>query len=245
MNNRKFAFLRSGLFSLFLFFPISVFAGSLVLEYKFTSDNGSIVSDTSGNDLNGDIEGGGTWHFAAGVAGGGRGLKLNGIDNFILVSDNPIFDFNQYTVMAWVKLKPSPWDRQEVMEKAGAFWVNIRKDTRKVRAGGFFGGCRNGASYFILDSSRVVPENTWTHVAATYDGAILRIYINGVLSGKSPVLVPGGPVCVNTEPLAIGAKHRTIPPPEDAAFFNGGMDTVRIFDAALPGWKIKQEMLKN
>lgn len=244
MNNRKFFFLRSGLFFLFLFFPISVFSGSLVLEYKFTSDNASIASDTSGNDLNGDIEGGGTWHFAAGVAGGGRGLKLNGIDNFILVSDNPIFDFNQYTVMAWIKLKPSEWDRQEVMEKAGSFWVNIRKNTRKVRAGGFFGGCRNGASYFILDSNKVVPDNAWTHVAATYDGAILRIYINGVLSGKSPVLVPG-PVCVNTEPLAIGAKHRTIPPPEDAAFFNGGMDTVRIFDAALPGWKIKQEMLKN
>ena len=244
MNNRKFFFLRSGLFFLFLFFPISVFSGSLVLEYKFTSDNGSIASDTSGNDLNGDIEGGGTWHFAAGVAGGGRGLKLNGIDNFILVSDNPIFDFNQYTVMAWIKLKPSAWDRQEVMEKAGSFWVNIRKNTRKVRVGGFFGGCRNGASYFILDSNKVVPDNAWTHVAATYDGAILRIYINGVLSGKSPVLVPG-PVCVNTEPLAIGAKHRTIPPPEDAAFFNGGMDTVRIFDAALPGWRIKQEMLKN
>ena len=35
--------------------------------------------------------------------------------------------------------------------------------------------------------------------------------------------------------LVIGAKHRTIPPPEDAAFLNGGMDTMRIFDAALPG----------
>ena len=244
MNNKKFASLRSGLFFLFLFFPISVFAESLVLEYKFTSDNGLIVSDTSGNDLNGDIEGSGAWHFAAGV-GGGRGLKLNGIDNFILVSDNPIFDFNQYTVMAWIKFKPSTWDRQEVMEKAGSFWINIRKDTRKVRAGGFFGGCRNDASYFILDSSRAVLADTWTHVAATYDGAILRIYINGVLSGKSSVLVPGGPVCVNTEPLAIGAKHRTIPPPEDAAFLNGGMDTMRIFDAALPGWRIKREMLKN
>lgn len=243
MNNRKFASLRSGLFFFFLFFPIFVFAESLVLEYKFTSDNGSIASDTSGNDLNGDIEGGGTWHFLPGVAGG-RGLKLNGIDNFILVSDNPIFDFNQYTVMAWIKLKPSAWDRQELMEKAGAFWVNIRKDTRKVRAGGFFGECRNGASYFILDSNRVVPVDTWTHVAATYDGAVLRIYINGVLSGKSSVPV-GGPICVNTEPLAIGAKHRTISPPEDAAFFNGGMDTVRIFDAALPGWRIKKEMLKN
>ncbi|GKS69532.1 hypothetical protein W03_15360 [Nitrosomonas sp. PY1] len=243
MNNRKFVSLQSGLFFLFLFFPISVFAESLVLEYKFASDNGSIVSDTSGNDLNGDIEGGGAWHFATGISGG-RALKLNGIDNFVLVSDNPIFDFNHYTIMAWIKFKPSTWDRQELMEKAGSFWVNIREDTRKVRVGGFFGGCRNGASYFILDSSRTVPMDTWTHVAATYDGTILRIYINGVLAGKSPVLVPG-PVCVNTEPLAIGAKHRTIPPPEDAAFFKGGMDTVRIFDDALPGWRIKKEMLKN
>lgn len=225
---------------------ISLFAANLsfaadpVLEYKFSSDSGSFVSDTSGNDLHGHIEGSGTQHFAPGISG--RGLKLNGIDNFVLVPDNPIFDFNRYTLMAWVKYEQNQWDREEIMEKAGSFWVNIRKDTRKVRAGGFLEDAIV-PFYFKFDSNKIVPENEWTHVTVTYDSSTLRIYINGILAGKSLVPVPGS-VCVNTEPLSIGSKHRTISPPEDAAFFRGIMDSVRLFDVALPAWRIKQEMAK-
>lgn len=216
-------------------------AESLILEYKFTTDSGKVVVDSSGNEMDGTILGSGTYHFGTGFSG--RGLKLNGVDNHVLVPDNPIFDLHRYTLMAWVKFRPNKWDREEVMEKAGAFWMNIRQNTRRVRVGGFYGGCANDMYYFKLDSTQPVPINTWTHVAASYDGTTLRIFINGILSGKSAVPVPG-PVCVNIEPLSIGSKHRIISPPEDAAFFLGTMDSIRIFEGVLPAWRIKQEMQK-
>lgn len=227
---------------LILFSPIIATAEELILEYKFTSDSGTLVLDTSKNELNGQILGSSTNHFGVGFSG--KGLKLNGIDDFVLVADNPLFDLDQYTLMAWVKIKPNNWDREEVMEKAGAFWMNVRQSTRKVRVGGFFGGCKGAIFYYKYDSKGTVPLDTWTHVATSYDGSTLRIFINGVLSGKSSVPVPG-PVCINTEPLSIGSKHRTISPPEDAAFFLGKMDDVRIFSGALPAWRIKQEMFNN
>ncbi len=226
---------------LVLLTPLLAHAEALILEYKFSTDTGKSVTDTSGNELDGTIQGGGTNHFGSGFSG--RGLKLNGINNHVLVPDNPLFDVHQYTLMAWIKFKPNQWDREEVMEKAGAFWMNIRQNTRRVRVGGFYGGCGNNIYYHKFDSLGTVPLDTWTHVAVSYDGTTLRIYINGILSGKSTVPVPG-PVCVNTEPLSIGSKHRTISPPEDAAFFFGNMDSVRIFEGTLPAWRIKQEMLK-
>lgn len=224
-----------------LLIPSTVIAGELVLEYKFTADTGDLVHDTSGNGLAGVIQGSGANHFGAGFSG--RGLRLNGVDNYVLVEDNPIFDMGHYTLMAWIKFKPSQWDREEVMEKAGAFWMNVRQDTHKVRAGGFFSGCTDKTLSHLSDSDTSIAVDTWTHVASTYDGKILRIYINGVLAGKSAVPVPG-PVCANIEPLAIGSKHRIIPPEMFAAYFFGNMDSVRIFNVALPAWRIKQQMNK-
>lgn len=229
------------IFLIFLFAPMLASAEALVLEYTFTSDKGVFVTDTSGNGLDGTILGSGTKHFGSGFSG--RGLKLNGIDDYVLVPDDPLFDLDQYTLMAWVKFKPNLWDREEVIEKNGAFWMNIRQDTQRVRVGGFFGGCGDTMYYHKFDSTGIVPIDTWTHVAATYNGSLLKIYINGVLSGKSAVPVPG-PVCVNIEPLSVGAKHATLPPPKDVAYLFGKMDSIRIFDSALPGWRIKQEMIK-
>lgn len=233
--------MRTFLF-LFLFLPILAQADSLILEYEFSADPGDQVLDTSGNELTGDFVGSSASHNASGFAG--KGLKLNGVDDFVLVADDPIFDLNQFTIMSWVRIQKSPWDRQEIMEKAGAFWMNIRQDTQKVRVGGRFGGCPDKPYGLAFDSDGTVPLNAWTHVAATYDGSTLRTYINGVPSGTAKVPVSGA-VCANVEPLAIGSKYRTIPPPTNEAFLKGIMDNVRIFDVPLSVEDIRAQMFKN
>ena len=92
--------------------------------------------------------------------------------------------------------------RWEVIEKAGAYWINIRTDG-KVRVGGFFGGCTN-PSWKYLDSNVAVPTNTWTHVASTYNGSTLTVWINGARAGSMAV---SGTTCSNNRPLAVGAKN--------------------------------------
>ena len=43
--------------------------------------------------------------------------------------------------------------------------------------------------------------NTWTHLAATYDGSVLRLYVNGAQVSTRTI---GGNILTSTSPLHIG-----------------------------------------
>jgi hypothetical protein len=95
-------------------------------------------------------------------------------------------------------------------------------------------GVENAATlgrWEVLDSTRTVPVGTWTHVAATYDGARLRLFIGGRVAGSLAVT---GRTCANDEPLAVGAKDAPALGILEA-FWDGRLDDVRIYRRALPG----------
>jgi hypothetical protein len=113
--------------------------------------------------------------------------------------------------------------------------MNIRTDTRRLRVGGFFGACAGSNHWFFLDSKKALPANTWVHVAGTYDGASLRIYVNGALNASMAVT---GSTCSNTEPLGIGAKNRTATGVVEA-YMDGRIDDLRVYSRALSAAEIK------
>ena len=49
-----------------------------------------------------------------------------------------------------------------------------------------------------------LPIDTWTHLALTYDSAMLRFYVNGSLVSTAPET---SPITVSTEPLFIGGDQ--------------------------------------
>ncbi len=71
--------------------------------------------------------------------------------------------------------------------------------------------------------------NTWTHVASTYDGATLTVWINGRRAGSRAV---AGRACSNDHPLAVGAKDYRAKGLLEA-FWDGRLDDVRIYNRAL------------
>ncbi len=73
--------------------------------------------------------------------------------------------------------------------------------------------------------------NLWHHVAATYDGAALRLYLDGVQVASSPAT---GLINTSGDPLYIGTKSKFVDPsahPGD--YFTGMIDDVWIFNYAL------------
>src|SRR3954447_25480680 len=151
----------------------------LVLNYGFNNDSGTTARDSSANAINGTYVN--TTAEAArstGVPGRGSAITLDGTKHqWISVPERNALDVNRFTVAALVRYtgaqNDQTFDRWEVLEKAGAYWINIRTNGH-VRLGGFFGACTS-ASWKFLDSNVVVPVNTWTHVAGTYNGSKLTV----------------------------------------------------------------------
>jgi hypothetical protein len=219
--------------------PAAPTAG-LALYYPMETLTQGSTPDSSGNSLDGTVVAGtGTTRLASSLPGYGRALVLKGADHqYVDVPSSPVLDVNTYTLSAWVRYTGVTNDRTlgrwEVLEKAGAYWMNIRTNGL-VRVGGFYGGCAN-PNWHYFDSTRAVPVARWKHVATTYDGTWLRIYIDGRAAGAKRFT---GRTCVSGEPLAVGAKNN---PSKGLleAFWDGRLDDVRIYDRALSADEIGQ-----
>jgi hypothetical protein len=207
---------------------------SVVLLYKFDSHQGAVVTDSSNSHLNGTlVNADPSTAYVPGRTGYRTALSLSAPQRqFVDVPQSPALDVNRFTLAALVRYSgvqtPETLDRWEVLEKAGAYWLNVRTDGR-VRAGGFFGGCANSRFWKFFDSTRTVPTDVWTHVAATYNGSKLAIYIDGVAAGSMSV---SGTTCANDEPLAVGAKNAPAKGLLEA-FWDGRLDDVRVYSKAL------------
>src|SRR5207253_3160554 len=76
--------------------------------------------------------------------------------------------------------------------------------------------------------------NTWTHLASTYDGATLRLYVNGTLTGS---FAHAGSINTTTGALRIGGNSVW------GEYFNGTIDEVRVYNSALTAAQIQTDMI--
>lgn len=79
-----------------------------------------------------------------------------------------------------------------------------------------------------------VPLNQWTHVAATYDGSMIRVYANGTEVGNKALSLP---IPTNDFRLGIGSDPGFRP-----FKFTGKVDEVRIWSKALTVEEIQANM---
>ena len=83
--------------------------------------------------------------------------------------------------------------------------------------------CRAAATSQSLEArgGAAVPLNGWTHLAATYDGTTLRLYVNGSLVGSRAV---ANPLLTSTGVLRFGGNNVW------GEFFAGRIDEVRLYN---------------
>jgi hypothetical protein len=212
----------------------------LVLHYSMETLSQGSITDTSPSALHGKVvAGSSTVRLVTSLAGYGRALQLTGTQHqYVDVPSSTMLDVDTYTLSAWVRYTGIQNDqtlgRWEILEKAGAYWMNVRTNGL-VRVGGFYGGCAN-PNWQYFDSTRALPVDRWKHVATTYDGTWLRIYIDGRAAGAKRV---SGRTCVSAEPLAVGAKNNPTKGLLEA-FWDGRLDEVRVYGRALTATEIGQ-----
>ena len=96
-----------------------------------------------------------------------------------------------------------------------------------------FGGTLNGVCCSFVSGTAELPLNTWTHVAGTYNGSRLRLYINGALVAYLPAT---GAFEVNANPLWIGGNAVY------GEYFQGILDDLRIYNRMLTQTEIQRDM---
>lgn len=156
--------------------------------------------------------------FEQGISG--QAARFDGINTFILVSDDPSLRLNTFTISAWVN-PDAIVGGNRILEKgnSNSYWLDINPYARAII--GFFDGI-----YHDLLSTVTIASGSWYFIAGTYDGGFLKIYINGVLNNSMAIT---SVLYQNNEPLIIGWKYNGIV----ADHFSGLIDEVRIYNRAL------------
>jgi len=96
-------------------------------------------------------------------------------------------------------------------------------------AGGIFGG-----TYGEAFAGSALPANTWSHLAATYDGTIIRLYVNGV---QVATRAKTGAIAISANPLSIGGDAAN-----SGQHLAGRIDEVRVYSTALTPTQLQTDM---
>ncbi len=122
------------------------------------------------------------------------------------------------TLEAWVNPSTvsSAW-RDVIYKGNDNYYLEGTSDNGGKPAGG---GTFGGASANVFGSA-ALTANAWSYVALTYDGATLRLYVNGTLAGTQ---AKTGAIATSTNPLQIGGDSLY------GQFFQGLIDEVRIYN---------------
>ena len=206
-------------------------AVGLVGAWGFDEGVGTTTADQSGTGNAGTISGA-VWNAAGRF---GRALTFDGSNDSVGVADAASLDLTTgMTLEAWVRPTAlgGTW-RTALMKEAGgslayALYAHGRDGGTKVPVGEIYSG-----GFRSVNGTASLAANTWTHVATTYDGAVLALYVNGVQAGQ---LLYSGAIATSTGALRIGGNNVW------GEWFQGEIDEVRIYSRARTATEIQADM---
>ncbi|HWI94623.1 MAG TPA: LamG-like jellyroll fold domain-containing protein [Solirubrobacterales bacterium] len=209
-----------------------------IAAYSFDEGEGETAEDLTGDGHTATIEGA-SWSTHGRYGGA---MEFDASEEDVLkVPDSPELDFSEeFTLEAWVHPsgEESSWAPIIAKQQGGgkgahryAYWLHESWEGANYPAGGF------ETSTEGQDREAIAPEhlseNHWTHLAISFDGAKLRLYVDGELVKDASTT---GMAQLTEGELQIGGST------EHGDFFNGRIDEVRIYNRALGGKEVRPDI---
>jgi glucose/arabinose dehydrogenase len=201
----------------------------LVAAYGFDEGNGTSVSDASGTGNGGAITGA-AWSTQGRF---GNALQFDGVDDRVVVADAASLDLSpQLTLEAWVRPTLGGGWRTALAKESGdtvaySLYTNRSSPAVPTTEVNLDGRLR------FANGTAAAPLNAWTHLASTYDGTTIRLYVNGTqvgTTGRTGAMAP------SAGPLSIGGNG------PHGEWFQGLLDEVRVYNRALTAAEIQTDM---
>jgi hypothetical protein len=193
-----------------------------VAAYSFEDGAGSTLTDVTGKGHTGTIREA-TW--ATGHTG--RALRFDGVNDWVAIDDAPDLRIGGgLTIEAWVNpAKTDGWRTAVMKERAGDLAYAL-----------YASGQNSPSLYLTTGFARATPAlavNTWTHVAATYDGTTIRMFVNGV---QRATAAQTNGLVASAGALRLGGNSIW------GEWFAGMLDDVRVYDQALTAAQVQADM---
>ena len=209
----------------------STSAAGLVAAYGFGEGSGLTISDASGYNNTGIISGA-TWTTGR----FGSALRFDGVDDSVTIADADVLDLTTaMTLQAWVYPTRAGFTETVVLKESPtglAYSLYSNEGAAPVTWVRFSGSVSGNSAA----GSTALPLNVWTHLAATYDGAILRLFVNGSEVGNRPLT---GSIVSSSGVLRLGGNAVW------GEYFAGVIDEVRIYSRALSASEIQLDMTRG
>ncbi|MBI2580281.1 hypothetical protein HYV85_00555 [Candidatus Woesearchaeota archaeon] len=187
-------------------------------------------------ELNCNLTGGSTGSGSGWTSGGKRGkaLAFDGENDYVRFNNASALYLtgNHTTIEAWVYAR----------NKSDGYFVSKDAHYRLYTDFSFdTGGADkyrvdiNNGSWAVADtlySSKLIVENKWEHVAVTFNGTRMVMYVNGEFSNSTSLIGPVREHPTDINNLTIGARKPT------TSYFNGSVDEVKIWNRTLSAQEI-------
>jgi hypothetical protein len=226
-----------------LYVPSVLAEANLVAAWSFDEGSGNVAKNITSNEHAGEVK------DAKWVDGKfGSALEFKGAEpSQVEVPGSPALNLTEaVTLEAWIKAKSVAGFCGLVQKWNDDGGVN----KRQYLLANYNGTLRMYVSYAGIDypgvgSKNKIPADEWTHIAGSYDGKKLRVYINGKLEGEGcdeagQTLQSGKEIFTSDTPFWIGGYA-----PGMKRWFNGVVDEVMLWDAALTEEEISAIMQKS
>ena len=196
-------------------------AESTAIQWDFNEGTGGSANDSSGNNNTGTITGA-TWETTKAKCVSGYCLSFDGVNDSLACTGNSSLNSKAFTVDFWINPDQIAI-KYLVSKQSSPGWRFFMSSTTlgKVELDAYPGEIAN----LQTDPSLV---GKWKNVVGTYDGSsVVKIYDNGVLKNSATGIATmyndnDGSVVVSASP------------------YDGFIDEVRIYNAAMPLSQIQQ-----
>ncbi|MBT8391607.1 MAG: T9SS type A sorting domain-containing protein [Ignavibacteria bacterium] len=183
------------------------------------------------------------WSFNTGIAiadTNGFALKFDGVDDFLNCGNGTSLQItgSEVTLECWINVnqfKPNIWEGSLIVKDFGAPGNDSGYMIRCGDDGKVNFNLGAGSWQELTSPADAIQLNSWHHIAATYDGTDMKIYVDGDLVAE-----------VNRPSLNIRNAAANMLIGESPGFpgrvFDGKIDEVRIWNVARSREQIKRTM---